>query len=123
MNDERKAGWGGLPRSGWTAGPPVAPLAVNAPIRQTIGAMKGKRQGNRRRLLLRAACIVFGVLVVAYVLAVPTGWLGDRTLLGHDGSQVDPGGATRRVLRVDGRKVECWVARSPGAADREPAAY
>lgn len=83
--------------------------------------MKGKRQGKRR--LLRPFRIVLGALLVAYLLAVPTGWLGDRLLLGHDGGQVDPGGAIRRVLRVDGKKVECWVARSPGAADREPAAY
>ena len=40
---------------------------------------------------------------------------GDKVVLGTDPGPVDPAGARRHLIQVDGRAVECWVARSPGA--------
>lgn len=39
----------------------------------------------------------------------------------HD--TIDPAGLDRRVVVVNGKGVEVWTARSPGAAERDPAAY
>ena len=41
--------------------------------------------------------------------------VADRLVLGVNRAALDPAGADRRVVTVDGRAVECWVARSPGA--------
>lgn len=55
--------------------------------------------------------------------------VADRLVLGANHAAVpDPAGAYRRAVpAVDGRSIECWVARSPGAASaaspNEPAAY
>jgi hypothetical protein len=51
---------------------------------------------------------------------------GDKVVLGTDPGPVDPAGARRHVIQVNGRAVECWIARSPGAradASRDPQAF
>jgi hypothetical protein len=65
--------------------------------------------GRRRRTRLVGA----GIAVVACMLLASCA--GDKVVLGTDPGPVDPAGARRHVIRVEGRAVECWVARSPGA--------
>ena len=47
----------------------------------------------------------------------------DTQVLGWSRETLDPGIAKARVLNVDGRQVECWIARSPTASKREPQGY
>jgi pimeloyl-ACP methyl ester carboxylesterase len=78
--------------------------------------MKGRlsRRGKRLALL---------VLLAAYAAFAATGCGADRLVLGENHQTLDPDGARRHALKVDGRDVEYWVTRSPGARDREPAAF
>jgi alpha/beta hydrolase fold len=78
-----------------------------------------------RRRMLRSFAFAGVLLLIAYVATVPTGWLCNRVILGRPGTVSDLHGATRRVIHVDGRAVECAVARSPSATGpgREPQAY
>jgi hypothetical protein len=65
------------------------------------------RRGPVRRVVVVVACLV-ACLAVGSCSA-------DRLILGTDpGGAVDPAGAAPRLVRRDGRTVECWVARSPG---------
>jgi uncharacterized protein len=43
--------------------------------------------------------------------------------MGENRQTIDPGTARRQVVSADGRTIECWVVRSPGAATREPMAF
>ena len=47
----------------------------------------------------------------------------DRMILGENHDRIDPGLARREMLRVEGRAVEYWIARSPAAKSREPEAF
>lgn len=47
----------------------------------------------------------------------------DEWVLPPNHAVVDPHGALRRQITVDGRAVECWVMRSPAAKSREPEAF
>lgn len=67
-------------------------------------------------------CIISGLLLV-YVLMVPTGCVANLLVLGANHDTIDHGSAQQKILQIDGRAVECWVARSPGAVGREPAAF
>jgi hypothetical protein len=79
---------------------------------------------HRRPWFLRPWRIALVTLLIAYLVAVPTGWLCNRIVLGRPGPVADLAGATRRVIHVDGHTIECGVARSPGTADgREPEAF
>jgi pimeloyl-ACP methyl ester carboxylesterase len=84
-----------------------------------------KLKSKRLRRLLRSFGLAAIILLLAYLVTVPTGWLCDRVILGRPGAATDLHGATRRVIQVNGRAVECAVARSPGAtgAGHEPQAY
>lgn len=66
---------------------------------------------------------IVGGLLLAYALMVPTGCVANLLVLGANHESIDHGSAQRKILRVDGRAVECWVARSPGAKGRELAAF
>src|SRR2546423_674437 len=98
-------------------------LETPAAPRHTPVAMKLK--SKRLRRLVRSFGLAAIILLLAYLVTVPTGWLCDRVILGRPGAAGDLAGATRRVIHVDGRAVECAVARSPGAIGpgREPQAY
>jgi hypothetical protein len=72
-----------------------------------------RAKGPTRRILGRRL-VVFSICVVTCLLVGSCS--ADRLVLGTDpGGTVDPAGATRRLVRRNGRAVECWVARSPGA--------
>jgi uncharacterized protein len=71
---------------------------------------------RRRRLLL-----VVPVLIGCAVLCVNCS--ADRLIVGENHDRIDPAGARREVMQVEGRAVECWVARSPGGKIQEPQAY
>jgi pimeloyl-ACP methyl ester carboxylesterase len=62
------------------------------------------------------------LLLIICTLAL-FGCNADTQVLGWDHDPVDPGKARPQMLTVGGRQVECWVARSPSAAGREPAAF
>lgn len=51
------------------------------------------------------------------------GCADDSLVLSPNHEAIDPGTATRRVVHVNGRAVECWVARSPGARRDGPRAF
>lgn len=63
------------------------------------------------------------------LLTLPVAWLAwcaggcpSAYLLPPNHEKVDTPDAVRRVVSVEGRNVECWVARSPGAHATEPRA-
>ena len=51
------------------------------------------------------------------------GCTADSLVLPANHESIDPAGARRHVIHVGGRAVECWIARSPGVAGREPHAF
>lgn len=61
--------------------------------------------------------------VVLLVVWCCAGGCTDSLVLGPSRHAIDPGGALRRVVTVDGGAVECWVARSPAARAAEPEAF
>src|SRR5687768_7300854 len=62
----------------------------------------------RRRLVVIAICLTTCLLLGSCS--------ADRLILGTDpGGTVDPAGAKRQLVRSEGKTIECWVARSPGA--------
>ena len=63
------------------------------------------------------------LVVLALGGAVLSGCNADTQVLGWDHDTIDPQGARPHVLSVDGRKVECWVARSHAASKRPPEGY
>jgi alpha-beta hydrolase superfamily lysophospholipase len=67
---------------------------------------------NTARLILLAIC----------TLAL-CGCNADSQVLGSSHETLDPGSAKPHFLDVNGRRVECWVARSPAASEGEPEAY
>src|SRR5437588_12288007 len=62
-------------------------------------------------------------LAVVLLALASSGCLADRLVLGENHERIDAGGATRRLVQMSDGKVECWIAPSPGARDREPAAF
>ncbi|HWE97557.1 MAG TPA: alpha/beta hydrolase [Tepidisphaeraceae bacterium] len=71
------------------------------------------------------ARVVLHVLIAASLAAFASGCVGDALVLGSNHEKIDAGKARRRIVHADGRAVECWVARSPGAMEpgHPPAAY
>lgn len=51
------------------------------------------------------------------------GCTADQLVLPANHESIDPSGAQRHIVRIHNRNVEYWVMRSPGAKDREPAAF
>ena len=78
-----------------------------------------KGRNTRWRRLRRIALVV---LLIAYIPFAATGCGADRLVLGENHETMGPTGARPRTLGVDGRVVEYWVTRSPGARGREPQA-
>ena len=86
--------------------------------------MRGFTIRSRRRAV--AAAMVRKVVLVCIVLltvVVVAQGCADNLVLWANHESIDPGKARRKVIRVDGRDVECWIIRSPGATDREPQAF
>ena len=71
---------------------------------------------RRRRALLL-------LLLLAVCVAVGAAYYADRLILGENHDTIDPGRAQREVIRVEGRSVEYWVARSPACAGGEPGTF
>ncbi len=65
--------------------------------------------------------LVTTLLIACMIVCVDCS--ADRLILGENHARVDPGTARREVIRVEGRAVECWTARSPAARGREPLAF
>ena len=63
-------------------------------------------------LILLMSCIV-----------IASGCNADTQVLGSNDEILNPGIAKAHFLEVNGRRVECWVARSPAAADHGPRGY
>src|SRR5687767_6834154 len=80
-----------------------------------------------RWALRRRSLVIVGVCVVACLSLGSC--CADRLVLGGDPGPADPAGATRRLVRRDGRAVELWVAASSGVQGkldgrgREPEAF
>jgi len=77
---------------------------------------------RRRRSVRWTRATILGCLI-AYALLIPTGWAANWLVLGENHETIDSDGARQQILHVDGRAVDCWIARSPGAYSREPQAY
>ena len=71
--------------------------------------------------LIRRLVILPCILLLCIVMLAQT--LTDYLILSPNHETIDPGTARRELIGVDGRNVECWVTRSPGAAQREPEAF
>src|SRR5947207_787596 len=75
----------------------------------------------KRRKLFRFGLVLCILLPTASLIALGC---ADRIILGENHETIDPAGAHSTIVHANGRAVECWIARSPGAADgREPRAY
>jgi hypothetical protein len=92
---------------------------------------QGANTGSHARSVRRPARTWLGKLwrrallgaLTLYLILVPTGCATGWLILGENHAVIDPMGATQKMLRIDGREVECWIARSPGAKLHEPVAY
>src|SRR5207302_165914 len=78
---------------------------------------------KRFRRLRKTIRVALPLLVAAYLIAILFGHLGDRLILLTNHDTLDPHGAARQLLSVDGQTVEVWTARSPGATGHEPKAF
>ena len=68
----------------------------------------------------RKACLF--LLLFAFAI-LPFGCNADTLVLGGNHDLINPGAAIQKIIQVDGRSVEIWIARSPGATGREPQAF
>ena len=76
----------------------------------------------KRRKILRRACSCVFILLVA--LSLISFGCADRIILGSNHDEVNPGNARAQLIRVEGRAVQCWIARSPGASSgTQPEAF
>ena len=64
-----------------------------------------------------------GMFWLAPLLWFAVGCADDSLILSPNHESIDADGATRQLMRINGRAVECWVARSPSARTREPKAF
>jgi hypothetical protein len=72
----------------------------------------------------KVARTLIRILILGVVVSIISFGCADRIILGGNHDKVDAGGARPQVIRAQGRAVECWIARSPGAtAAHEPEAY
>jgi pimeloyl-ACP methyl ester carboxylesterase len=71
--------------------------------------------------LRRRALLFLPLLLGCTVITVNC--TADRLIVGENHETIDPAGARRQMIQVNGRQVECWVARSPGGKAHEPQAY
>lgn len=69
----------------------------------------------------RRDVLLFPLLLACAVLSMNCS--ADQLIVGENHERIDPAGARREMIQVNGRLVECWVARSPGAKTHEPQAY
>jgi len=63
------------------------------------------------------------LILLTICTAVLSGCNADTQVLGWSHETLDPGIAKPHFVKVNGRRVECWVARSPAASGREPQGY
>src|SRR5437764_3471308 len=66
--------------------------------------MPTRRRVRRRRILLS--------MVALYLLVMTFGGCADRLILWSSRNPIDPQGAQRELISVDGKAVEVWRARS-----------
>ena len=74
---------------------------------------------TRRRIIRTAALLLVATLCTFALMACNA----DTQVLCSNHEIIDPGIAKPHYLNVDGRQVECWVARSPAAAGGGPKGY
>lgn len=75
----------------------------------------------KRRKLMRIGLVLLILLPSASLISFGC---ADRMVLGENHDTVDPAGATSTLIHANGRAIECWRTRSPGAKNgREPEAY
>ena len=67
--------------------------------------------------------VLHRLVLAAVLLAGTAGCVADLFVLGSNRGRIDPADLRREVVRSQGRTVECWTARSPGAAAKEPEAF
>jgi alpha-beta hydrolase superfamily lysophospholipase len=79
--------------------------------------MKPRRKFRRLRIALG------GLLLLCVLFLVGGGCFGEQFILPSNHQTIDPKGARREVVQVEGRTLECWVARSPGGVDHEPLGF
>ena len=75
---------------------------------------------SRRRLFRR---LLTALAVFALSLVLLAGCAADHLILGRNRETIDPGPLRREFIPYGHETAECWVARSPGAATREPEAF
>lgn len=77
------------------------------------------------RIRRNSASAALHTIVAAFIASFACGCVGNALVLGSNHEKIDPGKAQRRIVHADGRAVECWVARSPGATEpgQPPAAF
>ena len=73
-----------------------------------------------RRIFTRF--VAFTLIVAGCLLAAGIG-CANSFLLPANHETIDPHQAGRRIVKVDGRIIECWIARSPAAERQPPAVY
>jgi len=65
--------------------------------------------------------LLLSILIASSLIYV--GCAADSIILPANHESINPGGARREQLKVYGRTVEYWIARSPSARDRQPDAF
>src|SRR2546429_8433256 len=80
----------------------------------------GEASVIKRRKLLRVASRILLVLCLISLISLGC---ADRWILGQNHETIVPSGVRSGMVSVDGRRVECWIARSPGGRGREPEGF
>ena len=58
-----------------------------------------------------------------FLVALASAGCADSLVLDTNHLQLNPGSANRTTIALEGRTVECWVSRSPGASAKNPEAF
>ncbi len=99
----------------WVRPARFLPAAVVPACVMARGVRRPARPGGIPAFLFILLCLAAPI--------VPLGCSANELVLGSNRSTVDPHHARRQMIDVDGRAVEIWHDRSPGAATAEPRAY
>ena len=81
--------------------------------------MRPPRVLRRRRVV----AVLASLLLAALCVLAFGGCAADHLVLGQSRETINPATLRRELVEYPHGTVECWVARSPGAASREPRAY
>lgn len=90
--------------------------------RDRLGFVSGVASVHNHFSMPLFARFSVGFLVLPLTLIVAAGCGADSVILGSNHDVISASGLRRELVATGNGSIECWIARSPGAAEVEPAA-